>query len=305
MLTLGTMNFGADWHGVGAADEKTARALVDMALAAGVNLIDTADIYGRGASESLLGKILKGRRDKVFLATKVLGEMRLGDPASGGLGRRHIVSGLDASLKRLKTDYVDLYMPHAWDSRVPLEESLEAFHLLKKAGKVRVLGCSNFDGGMLRQSLDLVARRKWRRFEFDQVQYSAACRFHERHLIPVCVERQVSVLAWSPLGGGLLTGKYAGPARPPGRRQNPLNAFPMLPEARLGGLIKVITQIAKLEGMTTAQAALGYVLAKPWLASAVVGARSPEQLQELLAAKPLSPRCVWLIDQAGVICSVL
>lgn len=304
-LALGTMNFGSDWHGVGAVDEKTARDLVDLALEAGVTLIDTADIYGRGASEEMLGKILRGRRSQVLLATKVLGRMDPSDPSSGGLSRRHILEGLEASLRRLKTDWVDLYMPHGWDPAVPLEESLEAFDRAVTAGKVRVLGCSNFSGWELRQALAAAARNGWSPFQFDQVQYSAAARFIEEDLVPVCVDRRVSVLAWSPLGGGLLSGKYAAAsaARPAGRRRDPAKAFPQLPEARLEGLVALLDKVAALEGLTCAQAALGYVLAKPWVASAVVGARSPAQLRETLAARPLLPRSVALIDRAGELCS--
>ena len=134
-LALGTMNFGADWHGVGAADEKTAAALLDLALDAGINIIDTADIYGCGASETMLGKLLKGRRQKVLIASKVLGQMKPSDPSTGGLSRKHILKAAEDSLKRLKTDRLDLYMPHGCDPQVPLEESLEAFAKPLKDGK--------------------------------------------------------------------------------------------------------------------------------------------------------------------------
>ncbi len=126
-LSLGTMNFGADWHKIGALDDKTASSLIDLALERGVNLLDTADIYGRGAAEEMLGRLLKGRRKKLLLASKVLGQMKLGDDSTGGLSARWIKKALDGSLKRLKTDYLDLYMPHGWDFEVPLEESLGAF----------------------------------------------------------------------------------------------------------------------------------------------------------------------------------
>ena len=145
-LALGTMNFGADWHGVGAADEKTAAALLDLALDAGINIIDTADIYGCGASETMLGKLLKGRRQKVLIASKVLGQMKPSDPSTGGLSRKHILKAAEDSLKRLKTDRLDLYMPHGCDPQVPLEESLEAFAKPAQGRKIRVLGVSNFGG---------------------------------------------------------------------------------------------------------------------------------------------------------------
>lgn len=285
--SLGTMNFGYDWHGIGAIDEKTARSLVDLALERGVNLIDTADIYGYGAAETMLGKILKGRRGKVLIATKVLGRMKPGDASSGGLSARHIKEALDASLKRLKTDYVDLYMPHGWDPEVRIEETMEAFEKAAAAGKVRVLGCSNFSGEQLASALRLG------RLEFDQVQYSAASRFIENDLTPVCAENGVSVLAWSPLGGGLLAARAGRPPR-----------FPNLPEARLAGLVEMLKKVAVLEGVQPVQAALAWVAARPHVASAVVGARTVEQLAATLSAPPLSAKAAALLDRASDVCAI-
>ncbi|MBI5631015.1 MAG: aldo/keto reductase [Elusimicrobia bacterium] len=302
-LALGTMNFGADWHGVGALDEREARNLLDMALDFGVNLIDTADIYGRGASESTLGRILGPRRSRVLLATKVLGEMRPGDPSSGGLSRRRILEALEESLARLRTDYVDLYMPHAWDLEVPIEESLEAFEILRRQGKVRVLGCSNFSGPQLGRCLAPAAERGWARFEFDQVQYSLASRFIEEDLLPACLENEVGILAWSPLGGGLLSGKYHGGPRPEGRRRDPDAAFPRLAEGRLEGLVAVLKQVARLETLTPAQAALGWLMSRPGVASAVVGARTSKQLKENLQARPLSAQSLAFLEKASRLCS--
>ena len=187
-LSLGTMNFGADWHKIGAIDDKTASSLLDLAIERGVNLIDTADIYGRGAAEEMLGRLLKGRRKKLLLATKVLGQMDLSDPMTGGLSARWITKALEGSLKRLKTDHLDLYMPHGWDFDVPLEETLGAFEAAVKAGKVRVLGCSNFSGEQLLSASG--------RFSFDQVQYSLIARFPESDLVPVAQKQGVSLLAW-------------------------------------------------------------------------------------------------------------
>ncbi len=302
-IGLGTMNFGYDWHGIGAIDEKTARSLVDMALERGVTLIDTADIYGYGASESLLGKILAKRRSKVVLATKVLGQMKPGDPSSGGLSRRHITQGLEASLKRLRTDYVDLYMPHGWDPAVPLQETLEALHDAKQAGKVRVLGCSNFYGEQLQRSLELAATGRRHRFEFDQVEYSLANRQIEGDVMPVCAASDVSVLAWSPLGGGFLSGKYSRAGkRPEGRRRDPEKAFPPLPEERLGGLSRVLERIATLEVISPAQAAIGWLLGKPHVASVIVGARTADQLEMNLASRALPPRSAAFLDKASELC---
>lgn len=300
-LSLGTMNFGADWHRIGAIDDKTASSLLDLALERGVNLIDTADIYGRGAAESMLGRLLKGRRGKVLLATKYLGQMDLDDPKTGGLSARWTVRALEGSLKRLKTDHVDLYMPHGWDPAVPIEETLGALDRLVKDGKVRALGCSNFSGEQLAGSLAASARLKGARFEFDQVQYSLVARFPENDLVPVAGREGVGLLAWSPLAGGLLSGKYAAGAVP-GRRAAP-DAFPYVAPGRGGAVVEVLRRVAALDGATCAQAALGWIMTKPFVASAVVGARTVDQLRELLDAKPSSPRATALLDRASEICS--
>jgi aryl-alcohol dehydrogenase-like predicted oxidoreductase len=263
-----------------------------------VNLIDTADIYGRGAAEEMLGRLLKGRRrGKVLLATKVLGRMRPDDPASGGLSARWIARALEDSLRRLKTDRVDLYMPHGWDPAVPLEETLEALDRAVRAGKVRVLGCSNFSGDQLASALGSDARRP--RFEFDQVQYSLVARFAETDLVPVAARAEVSLLAWSPLAGGLLTGKYS-KADAAGRRASP-EAFPFVAAAAGTAAADVLRRVAVLEGATPAQAALGWIMGKPFVASAVVGARTPAQLEETLAARPLSARGAALLDRASAL----
>lgn len=304
-LALGTMNFGSDWHGTGAVDEKTARNLVDVALDHGVNLIDTADIYGYGASEAMLGRILgKRRRSKVLLSTKLLGQMRPGDRSSGGLSARRVREALDESLKRLRTDYVDLYMPHAWDPEVPIEETLGALHKAVAAGKVRVLGCSNFSGDQLRRSLEACLEHRWHRFEFDQVQYSLAWRGPEGDLVPEAACAGVSLLAWSPLGGGLLTGRYTGPKRANGRRRDPHNAFPPLPEKRLSGLLRLLPQAARLEGQAQAQVSLAWLLGRPGVASAVVGARSVAQLKVTLTTRPISARIRSYLDAVSEVCAV-
>jgi len=278
------MNFGADWHGIGAIDDKAASSLIDLAIERGVNLIDTADIYGRGASEGMLGRLLKGRRKKLLLASKVLGQMDLADAKTGGLSARWIVKALEGSLKRLKTDHLDLYMPHGWDFEVSLEESLGALEAAVKSGKVRVLGCSNFSGGQFAAAGS--------RFGFNQVQYSLVARFAENDQRP-----DTALVAWSPLAGGLLTGKGAS-----GRRADP-EAFPYVAPERGAAVVEVLRRVAALEGVTCAQAALGWIMTKPFVATATLGARTPVQLAELLGSKPLSPRAAALLDRASEICS--
>lgn len=297
-LALGTMNFGSDWHGTGLVDEAGARALLDVAEAAGVDHLDTADIYGYGASETLLGKLLEGRRSRWILATKVRAHMTPGGPASGGLSARHIAEGLDASLRRLKTDYVDLYMPHYPDEQVPLAESLEAFEKALRQGKVRALGCSNFPPASWESALSWSSTAR-HRFEFNQVQLSLAAPSALADFAKLCRTEGVSLTAWSPLGGGLLTGKYRGATRPRGRREDPEKAFPSLPEARLAPLLTLLEKVAVLEGVTPTQAALGWLIGKPAVAGVIVGSRRPEQLREALAARRLSAKGQSLLDRAA------
>jgi aryl-alcohol dehydrogenase-like predicted oxidoreductase len=298
------MNWGSDWMNSTPVDERGARGMLDFALDAGVNLIDTADIYGRGAAETMLGRVLGKRRGKVLLATKLRWEMTPGEPASGGLSRKRIKAALDASLKRLRTDHVDLYMPHAPDPKVPLEETLAALAAAVKAGKVRVLGCSNFPGAQWRQALAASAAKGWPRFEFDQVEYSLAARSADGDVLPVAAAEGVSAVAWSPLAGGYLTGRYlqAG-KRPKGRRQDPAKAFPPVDEGRYSGVVKVLGSVARQEATTPAAAALAWVLSRPGIACAVVGASSLKQLRDNLALKPLSARALGYLDQASMLCS--
>ncbi|MFI5347344.1 MAG: aldo/keto reductase [Elusimicrobiota bacterium] len=299
-LSLGTMNFGADWHGIGAIDDRAASSLLDLALERGVNLIDTADIYGRGAAEEMLGRLLKGRRrDKVLLATKLLGQMDLGDRASGGLSARWIGRALEGSLRRLRTDRVDLYMPHGWDPSVPLDETLEALDRAVRAGKVRVLGASNFSGPQLSMALGTASAGGRARFEFDQVQYSLVSRFPESDLVPVVRAEGVSLTAWSPLGGGLLSGKYAAKGAS-GRRVSP-DAFPYIAPAAGAAVVDVLRRVAALEGVTPAQAALGWILAKPYVATAIVGARDAAQLAETLESRAVTARSAALLDRASAL----
>lgn len=300
VLSLGTMNFGADWHGIGAIDDTAASSLLDLAAERGVNLLDTADVYGRGAAEEVLGRLLRGRRrDKFLIATKVLGGMDPKDTSAGGLSARWIARALEGSLRRLRTDRVDLYMPHGWDPAVPLDETLEALDRAVRAGKVRVLGASNFSGPQLAMALDASTAARRARFEFDQVQYSLVARFPEADLLPVAGRAGVSLTAWSPLAGGLLSGKYAAPGAA-GRRLA-AEAFPYVAPAAGEAVVRVLRRVAELEGVAPVQAALGWIMGKPFVATAVVGARDAVQLAETLAARPLSARCAALLDRASAL----
>lgn len=291
------MNFGSDWHGAGAVDERTAASLIDLALERGVNLIDTADVYGRGASEELLGRVLKGRRERVLLASKVLGRMDPLDSSTCGLSARWIEKALEGSLERLRTDHLDLYMPHGWDPAVPIHETMEALDRAVRAGKVRALGCSNFSGAQLKLALEASAGA---RPEFDQVQYSLVHREPEADLVPAARRAGVSLLAWSPLAGGLLSGKYAAGAAL-GRRNDP-DAFPRVRAEPAAAMVEMVRRCAELDRMTPAQAALSWTLSKPCVASAVVGARAVAQLEETLTLKPLSRKSLDLLERSSELC---
>src|ERR1700733_4035876 len=209
VLTMGTMTFGGrgPFADVGSTDVAEARSQVDMCLDAGINLIDTADVYSDGLSEEILGEVLTGRRDRVLVATKV--RMPMGDgPNDAGLSRQHVISGCEASLRRLGTDHIDLYQVHEWDGQTPLEETLEALDHLVASGKVRYVGVSNYAAWQLMKALGIAARLDLAPLVSQQVYYSLQAREAEYELIPLAVDQGLGVLVWSPLAGGLLSGKY-------------------------------------------------------------------------------------------------
>lgn len=278
-LCLGTMTFG---HG---ADEVEARAMVDLALEAGVNFFDTADTYGGGQSELLLGRALEGRRDKVVLATKAFNPTGPG-PNDSGLSRAHIVIALEASLRRLRTDWVDLYYVHHVDEQTPLEETVRALDDLVHQGKVRYPACSNFEAWRLMEGLWLSAANGLAGFVCYQPQYSLVVRDIEDELIPTCRLKGLGVVCWSPLAGGFLSGKY-GPGEPtrPGTRSAEGWCFPrpfFSPAA--DRILSTVTATATALGRTPAQVALRWVVEQPQITAAILGARSVEQLRDNLGA---------------------
>jgi aryl-alcohol dehydrogenase-like predicted oxidoreductase len=208
-LTLGTMTFGAagKFASIGTTDLDTARRQIDMCLDSGVNLIDTADVYSEGASEEIVGQALAGRRDRVLLATKA--RMAMGDgPNDAGLSRHHLIRACEASLRRLGTDHIDLYQVHEWDGVTPMEETLGALDDLRRAGKIRYAGCSNFSGWQMSKALGVSERLGLVRYASQQVYYSLQSRDAEYEIVPACIDQGVGILVWSPLAGGLLSGKY-------------------------------------------------------------------------------------------------
>jgi len=289
-LTLGTMTFGGggNFAKVGNTGVDGARRQVDMALDAGVNLIDTADVYSSGVSEEIVGEVIKGRRDDVLLATKA--RMRMGDgPNDAGLSRHHLIRACEASLRRLGTDHIDLYQVHEWDGQTPLEETLGALDDLRRAGKIRYAGCSNYSGWQLSKALGISERLGLVRFVSQQVYYSLQARDVEYELMPAGLDQGVGMLVWSPLAGGLLSGKYRrGQAMPEGSRHlTSWNEPPVRDEEQTYDVIEAVVEIGADHGVSAAQVALAWLLARPGISSLVVGARTDEQLADNLAAAQL------------------
>jgi len=303
VLTMGTMTFGGTggFAQVGSTGVDEARRQVGMCLDAGINLIDTADVYSSGLSEEIVGQVLRGR-DDVLVATKVRMAMGPG-PNDAGLSRQHIVSGCEASLRRLGTDHIDLYQVHEWDGVTPLEETLDALDLLVRSGKVRYVGASNYAGWQLMKALGLADQHGLPRFVSQQIYYSLQSRDAEYELIPAAVDQGVGVLVWSPLAGGLLTGRYRRDQRPDsGSRQlTDWNEPPVYDQDKLHDTVDVLVSVGEEHGVSAARVALAYLLAKPAVTSLVVGARTSEQLADNLAAADLelSPADIERLDKVS------
>jgi aryl-alcohol dehydrogenase-like predicted oxidoreductase len=284
-LCLGTMTFGGRsfFKHIGNLGQAEATTLVDMSLYAGVNFFDTANVYSQGLSEELLGKALGPRRKDVILATKVRLKMGPG-PNDIGLSRRHIIEQCHASLKRLGTDYIDLYQVHSFDPDTPLEETMRALDDLVRQGKVRYIGCSNFSGWQLMKALAISDKRGWESFVTLQAHYSLLSRELENELVPLCLDQGLGILVWSPLSGGFLSGKYRrGKPQPKGTRlSGPQPPFLNVDEEKGFHIVDELDKIAKARNTTVAQAALNYLLAKEGVSSVIIGARTPEQLEDNL-----------------------
>jgi Predicted oxidoreductases (related to aryl-alcohol dehydrogenases) len=287
---MGTMTFGGKgrFARVGATDVTEARRQVDMCLDAGVNLIDTADVYSEGMSEEIVGEVLRGRRDRMLIATKVRMAMGSG-PNDAGLSKHHIISGCEASLRRLGVDHIDLYQVHEWDGATPLEETLEALDLLVRSGKVRYVGCSNYAGWQLLKALGVAERNGLPRFVSNQIYYSLQARDAEYELIPAAIDQGLGVLVWSPLAGGLLTGKYRRGHQPPaGSRQlTDWNEPPVHDQENLYDIVELLIEIGAAHGVSAAQVALAYLLGRPGVTSLIIGAKTADQLADNLAAADL------------------
>ncbi|GAH98492.1 unnamed protein product [marine sediment metagenome] len=281
-LCLGTQTFG--WG----ADEATAHALADRFVEAGGNFFDTSNIYNKGRSEIMLGNWLKrrGNRHQFVIATKVFfptGE----NPNDTGLSRKHIFDQIDASLRRLQTDYVDLYQVHCWDASTPLEETLRTLDDLAHAGKVRYIGASNYTASQLTRAIMLSEMHGWARFDCLQPEYSLLVRSTEWELLPVCRSEGIGVICWSPLAGGWLSGKYRrGQLPPPDSRVGRADRWDDLPEQRESErtwrTIDALIEIGKARGKTPAQVALNWLLQQPSVTAPILGVRTLTQLEENL-----------------------
>ncbi|HVC25674.1 MAG TPA: aldo/keto reductase [Acidimicrobiales bacterium] len=288
-LALGTMTFGGsgDFAVVGNTDVDEARRIVDRALDAGVNLIDTADIYSNGRSEEMVGEVLRGRRDRVVLATKA--RFAMGDgPNDAGLSRRYLIQACEASLRRLGTDYIDLYQVHQRDGLTPMEETLDTLDTLVHQGKVRYIGCSNHSAWHVMKALGVSERRGFTRYVSQQVYYSLLDRDVEYELVPLSIDEGLGILVWSPLAGGLLSGKFRRNATPPeGARQTRYDEWrepPIHDEERMYDIVEALVEVAAAHGRSPAQAALVYLLGKPGVTSVIFGARTQDQLADNVGA---------------------
>jgi aryl-alcohol dehydrogenase-like predicted oxidoreductase len=254
-----------------------------------VNMIDTADVYSDGASEEILGEVIKGRRDDVLIATKA--RMAMGEgPNDAGLSRHHLIRACEASLRRLGTDHIDLYQVHEWDGVTPLDETLSALDALVRSGKVRYIGSSNYTGWQLMKSLWISDRDGLESFVSQQIYYSLQARDAENELVPIAIDQGLGILVWSPLAGGLLSGKYRrGQDAPEGsRRFEGWTEPPVHDEDRLYDTVDQLVAIGQEHEVSAAQVALAYTLAKPAVTSVIVGARTEEQLRDNLAAAELT-----------------
>ena len=309
VLTLGTGTFGGRgelFKAWGSTDVAEAKRLVDLCLEAGLNMFDSADIYSDGAAEEILGAAIKGRRDQVLISTKAT--FRSGSGANEvGSSRHHLIRSVDSALRRLGTDYIDLFQLHGFDAATPVEETLRTLDDLVTAGKLRYVGCSNFSGWHLMKSLAVAERYGWTRYVAHQAYYSLVGREYEWELMPLALDQGVGCVVWSPLGWGRLTGRI--------RRDQPLptasrlqssvatSAGPQVSEEYLFKVVDALDEVAAETGKTIPQIALNWLLGRPSIATVIIGARDENQLRDNLGAVgwSLTSEQVAKLDQASAV----
>ena len=290
VLSFGTGTFGGKgefFEAWGSSDVEEAKRIVDVCLEAGLNMFDSADVYSAGNSESVLGLAIKGRRDQVLISTKATFTFGKG-PNEVGSSRFHLINAVEGSLKRLGTDYIDLFQLHAFDAQTPIEETLSALDNLVKAGKIRYIGCSNFSGWHLMKSLSISERYGWSRHVAHQAYYSLIGRDYEWELMPLAKDQGVGTVVWSPLGWGRLTGKIRrGAPKPEVSRLNSkvvVDSGPQVDEEYLFRVVDVLDEIAAEMGKSVPQIALNWLLTRPTVSTLIIGARNEEQLKQNLGA---------------------
>jgi len=312
VLSLGTGTFGGGtefFRAWGATDVADATRLVNVCLDAGLTMFDSADVYSKGVAEEILGQAIKGRRERVIISTK--GSFRMGPgPNDLGSSRHYLTRAVEASLRRLGTDYIDLYQLHGFDAQTPIEEVLHTLDDLVRAGKIRYIGCSNFSGWHLMKSLAVSDRYGLSRYVAHQAYYSLVGREYEWELMPLALDQRVSAVVWSPLGWGRLTGKIrrGQPLPQVSRLQSTLAASlgPQVPEEHLYTVVDALDAVARETGKTVPQIALNWVMRRPSVANVIIGARDETQLRDNLGALEfaLTPEQMATLDRASAVTPV-
>jgi aryl-alcohol dehydrogenase-like predicted oxidoreductase len=306
VLSLGTVTFGGSEDFFGRTEVDEARRMVDICLEAGLNMFDSADGYSGGRSEEVLGKVIKGRRDQVIVSTKATFRSGAG-PNDVGSSRHYLVRAVEGCLRRLGTDYIDLFQLHAFDAMTPVEETLSTLDDLVHAGKIRYLGCSNFSGWHLMKSLAISDQHGWTRYVAHQAYYSLVGREYEWELMPLALDQGVGCAVWSPLGWGRLTGLIRrGQPLPQASRlqhQRVVETGPQIPDEYLFKVVDALELVSQETGKTVPQVALNWLLQRPSVSTIIIGARNESQLRENLGAVGwnLEPEQVQLLDETSEI----
>jgi aryl-alcohol dehydrogenase-like predicted oxidoreductase len=304
-LCFGAATFGGKgelFKAWGSTDVKEATKLVDICLDAGCNFFDTADIYSYGASEEILGTALGSKRKDALISTKATFKMS-DAPNDVGSSRYHLIKACEASLRRLKTDYIDVYHLHGFDALTPVEEVLSTLDTLVKSGKVRYIGCSNFSGWHLMKSLDVSRQYGWTRYVSHQAYYSLVGREYEWELMPLALDQKIATMVWSPLGWGRLTGKIRRNQPLPKESRLPLTAEygPPVEDEYLYRVVDALDEVAKETGKSVPQIALNWLLQRPTVSTVIIGARNEEQLRQNLQAEgfKLTNKQIAMLDAAS------
>ena len=288
VLSFGTGTFGGGsefFKAWGETDVKEASRLIDVCLDAGVNMFDTADVYSKGLAEEILGEALRGRREKVLISTKAT--FRMSDEINDvGSSRFHLLNSVEASLKRLQTDYIDIYTMHGFDATTPIEETLETLDNLVKSGKVRYIACSNFSGWHLMKSLGISEKFGYEKYVAHQAYYSLIGREYEWELMPLALDQNIGTIVWSPLGWGRLTGKIRRDAPLPktSRLHKTAESGPQIEDEKLYNVVDALDEVAEETGKSVPQIALNWLSQRPTISSVIIGARNEEQLKQNLEA---------------------